>query len=81
MFNWWMLKGVACWENSEKQPKRTFLLHIPKLELRDPNSQSYNLQSLTLLFAPKSLGHKTIGEKEVEIGVIEQKRCDLSQLI
>lgn len=76
-----MLKGFACWEISEKQPKLTFLSHIPKLELTNPNSQSYTLQSLTLLFAPESHGHKNIGEKVVEMGVIEQKRCDLSRLI
>lgn len=49
---------------------------MPKLKLTDPNTQS-----LTLLFAPKSHGHKNIGEKVVEMGVIEQKRCDLSRLI
>lgn len=75
-----MLKGFAFWEDSTKQSKLSFRFHIPKLELTDPKFQSYFLNSHIIFLLQSHMG-KITEEKVVEIGVIEQKRCDLSQLI
>lgn len=80
MFSWWMLKGFTLGKLNKT------IKIIFSVSYSEVGAHRYWLPILLskfsrYFFAPESHGYNNIEEKVAEMGVIEQKRCDLSQLI